>query len=215
MLFRSRQFLDMVEAVETCNGPQDRRPLAAHLEVIDPADIGRFAELGVYADFQALWAWPDSYIQDLTEPVIGEERSQWLYPIGAVVDAGGTFVGGSDWSVTSQNPMLAIEVAVTRQNPWTNGGRVLTEQHVVDVETAIRAYTSAGAEASFAEQETGTIEVGKRGDFIVLTDDPFVVAPSALSDIKVKQTWMDGVRVYAGEAADAKDEVRRAHGAGK
>lgn len=206
-----RQFLDLIEAVEACNGPRDRRPLAAHLEVIDPDDIGRFAELGVYADFQPLWAYPDSYIEDLTEPVIGPERSEWLYPIGAVVDAGGTFVGGSDWSVTSQNPMLAIEVAVTRQDPWANDGRVLTEQHLVDVETAIRAYTSLGAEASFSEEETGTLEVGKRADFVVLTDDPFVVDPHALSDVKVKQTWMDGVRVYAGEAADAKDEPRRAH----
>jgi hypothetical protein len=205
-----RQFLDAIEAAEACNGPRDRRPLAAHLEVVDPEDAARFAELGVYADFQPLWAYPDSYIQDLTWPVIGPERSEWLYPIGAVVDAGGTFVGGSDWSVTSQNPMLAIEVAVTRQDPWSNAGPVLTPQHAVDVETAIRAYTSEGARASFEEDRSGTLEVGKQADFIVLTEDPFVVDPSALSDIKVKQTWLDGRQVYLGEpAADTKDEAER------
>jgi predicted amidohydrolase YtcJ len=217
-----RQFLDAVDALDVCNGPRDRRPLAAHIEVIDPDDIVRFAELGVYADFQPLWAYPDTYIEDLTEPVIGAERSEWLYPIGAVVDAGGTFVGGSDWSVTTQNPMPAIEVAVTRQSPWSDEGRVLTPQHLVDVETAIRAYTSEGAKASFSEDISGTLEVGKRADFIVLSDDPFAVDPHALSDVKVQQTWLDGARVYARNGADAKEEPerpvateRRAHGRGK
>lgn len=212
-----RQLLDAVEAVELENGPRDRRPLAAHLEVIDPADIPRFAELGVYADFQAVWAWPDSYIQELTWPVIGEERSEWLYPIGPVVEAGGTYVGGSDWSVTSQNPFEAIEAAVTRQNPYSDRGPVLTPDSVVSVETAIRAYTSEGARASFSETYSGSLEVGKRADFIVLLSDPMEVAPADLSEVRVTQTWLDGTQVYQRPpAAAAKStRARKHHGEGR
>lgn len=212
-----RQFLDTIEVVETNNGPRDRRPLAAHLEVVDPADIPRFGELGVYADFQALWAYPDSYIQDYTWPVIGEERSEWLYPIGPVVDAGGTFVGGSDWSVTSQNPLLAIEVAVTRQEPAYNRGPVLVAGSAVDVLTAMRAYTSDGARASFDEETTGTIEVGKRADLVVLGRDPFAVDPSELSEIRVRQTYVDGELVYDWSTATERVAApeRRAHTEGR
>lgn len=195
-----RQFFDAVVAVESTNGRRDRRPLAAHIEVIDPADIPRFAELEVLADFQAVWAWPDSYIRNLTQPVIGPERSEWLYPIGPVVEAGGTYVGGSDWSVTSQNPFEAIEAAVTRKNPYRDSDDVLTPDSVVSVRTALRAYTSEGAKASFSEEYTGTIELGKRADFLILNQNPFLVEPEALSQIKVLQTWFEGETVY--ERAD-------------
>ena len=212
-----RQFLDTIALVEADNGNRDRRPLAAHLEVVDPDDIGRFAELGVLADFQAVWAWPDSYIQQLTWPVIGDERSQWLYPIGQIVAAGGTYVGGSDWSVTSQNPFEAIEAAVTRQNPYLNDGPVLTPDALVDVLTAVRAYTSAGASASFSDDISGSIEVGKQADLVVLDDDPLTLNPYDLSQLRVGQTWLDGVRVFALDPSQPEDSarVRRHHGEGR
>ena len=212
-----RQLLDAVAAVEINNGRRDRRPLVAHVEVVDPADVPRFAELGVLADFQAFWAWPDSYIQDLTWPVIGPERSEWLYPIGPVVEAGGTFVGGSDWSVTSQNPLLAIEAAVTRQNPSSNAGPVLTPGSVVSPLIALRAYTSEGAKASFSEEYSGTLEVGKRADFVVLNEDILAVEPGAISEIRVLQTWLEGERVYERSArtADPKLRQRQHHGEGR
>jgi predicted amidohydrolase YtcJ len=192
----TRQFLDVVEAVIAANGVRDRRPQLAHLEVVDPADWPRFAELDVYANFQMLWAHPDPYITDLTWPVIGETRSQWLYPIGGMHDAGVTIVAGSDWSVSSMNPFEAIEVAVTRQDPWTNEGEVLTPDHRIDVETAIRAYTSEGAKATFSEDIVGTIEVGKRADFIIVDRDPFEIPAHELSDVQVESTWLDGERVF-------------------
>lgn len=209
-----RQFLDAVAAVEAANGNRDRRPLAAHIEVVDPDDIGRFAELGVLADFQAVWAWPDSYIQQLTWPVIGDERSEWLYPIGQIVAAGGAYVGGSDWSVTSQNPFEAIEAAVTRQNPYLNDGPVLTPAALVDVLTAVRAYTSAGASASFTDDISGSIEVGKQADLVVLEHDPLTVDPADLSQLRVGQTWLDGVRVFALDPSEPNEVARdrRPHG---
>jgi predicted amidohydrolase YtcJ len=167
-----RQFLDTVEAVIEANGSRDRRPQLAHLEVVDPADWLRFAGLGVHANFQMFWAYPDPYITELTWPAIGEQRSEYLYPIAGLHAAGATIVAGSDWSVSSMNPFEGIEVAVTRQDPSTNAGEVLTPEHRIDVETALRAYTSQGAKATFSEDLLGTLEVGKRADFIVVDRDP-------------------------------------------
>jgi predicted amidohydrolase YtcJ len=192
----TRQFLDTVEAVIMANGGRDRRPQLAHLEVVDPADWSRFAELGAHANFQMRWAYPDPYILELTQPVIGEERSKYLYPIGSLHAAGATIVAGSDWSVSSMNPFEAIEVAVTRQDPLTNAGDVLTPEQRIDIETALRAYTSQGAKATFSEDMVGTLEVGKRADFVVVDSDPFVVPASELSEIKVETTWLDGEQVF-------------------
>jgi predicted amidohydrolase YtcJ len=192
----TRQFLDTLDVVIAANGVRDRRPQLAHLEVVDPEDWPRFAALGAYANFQMQWAYPDPYIQDLTWPVLGEQRSQYLYPIGALHAAGATIVAGSDWSVSTMNPFEAIEVAVTRQDPYTNAGDVLTPEHRIDLETAIRAYTSEGAEATFSEELVGTLEVGKRADFIVVDRDPFAIPASELSDVQVEATWLDGEAVF-------------------
>ena len=192
----TRQMLDAIEHVIEVNGARDRRPLLAHLEVIDPDDIARFKALGAYADFQPLWAFPDNYITELTQPVIGPERSEWLYPIGAVAEAGGTIVAGSDWSVSSMNPFLAMEVAVTRQDPREPDGRVLTPQHRVGVQQILEAYTINGAKAAFVEDELGSIEAGKRADLIVLDRDPFAIDPHELSEVQVLRTLLDGREMY-------------------
>ncbi|TYK91511.1 amidohydrolase, partial [Streptococcus pyogenes] len=111
-----RATLDAYEAARVANGTRDSRHQITHLELIDPADIPRFKALGVLANIQALWAYPDPYIVNLTEPKIGPERSQQLYPFGALKQAGALLVGSSDWSVSSMNPLEAIQIAVTRQD---------------------------------------------------------------------------------------------------
>jgi len=192
----TRQMLDAIERVIEVNGARDRRPLLAHLEVIDPDDIPRFDALGAYANFQPLWASPDSYITELTQPVIGPERSEWLYPIGAVAEAGGMIVAGSDWSVSSMNPFLAMEVAVTRQDPRVPDGPVLTPQHRVGVQQILEAYTIHGARAAFVEDELGSVEAGKRADLIVVDRDPFAIDPHELSEVQVLRTLLDGQEMY-------------------
>ena len=89
----------------------------AHLQLLSSQDIPRFRALGVVANFQPLWAYNDSFIEKLTIPVLGPERSAWLYPIKSFHDQGVVVVGGSDWSVTSINPLPAIQVGVTRTDP--------------------------------------------------------------------------------------------------
>ena len=194
-----RASLDAYEAAQKANGVRDSRHQITHLEVIDPADIPRFKTLGVIANIQALWAYPETYIVDLTEPVLGPERSQWLYPFGALKAAGATIAGASDWSVSSMNPLEAIQIGVTRQDPADPKGRVLTPQHRLDIMDMVRAYTINGAYAAFDEANSGTLTIGKRGDIVVLDRDITTIPPTEISAGKVLVTLIDGKPAYEGE----------------
>ncbi len=190
-----RQFLNVVEAVKP---PPDLPPLAAHLELIDPADIPRFVTLGVRGNAQWLWAYPDPYVTLLTVPIVGE-RAQRLYPFGELARAGATLIGGSDWSVSTPNPWPAIEVAVTRQDPDHPDGAVLAAEQAVDLATAVRSFMGAANAAvppASRLAEVGSLRVGSAADFVVLDRDPTTIPPAELSEVVVRQTWFEGRRVF-------------------
>lgn len=192
-----RMSLDAIEAAQRANGARDARDHIAHLEMIDTLDLPRFKTLGVYANFQALWAYRDSYIKDLTEPILGPERSSRLYPLGDVEAAGGTIVGGSDWGVSSLNPLEAIEVGVTRCDPAATIACIpWLPKERVSLETMIAAYTIVGARLAFDEKITGSITVGKAADLIVLDHDLFAIPPEQISKTHVLLTLLDGKDVY-------------------
>ncbi|MEW9808036.1 amidohydrolase [Mesorhizobium sp. ZMM04-5] len=194
-----RVTLDAYEAAEQANGKRDRRPIITHVQLVNQADIPRFKQLGVLPVVQALWAYPDPYIVDLTQPKIGPERSEWLYPFGALKEAGATIVGSSDWSVSSMNPLEAIQTGVTRQDFEDPEGAVLTPQHRLDVMDMLRAYTVNGAYAAFDEAESGTLTVGKRADVVVLDKDVTKIAPTEIVSATVLATLIDGEPVHEGE----------------
>ncbi len=194
-----RAALDAYEAAEKANGKRNSRHQITHLELVDPADVPRFKELGVIANIQALWAYPDTYIVDLTQPKIGPERSEWLYPFGALKKAGATLAGSSDWSVSSMNPLEAIQTGVTRQDIADPNGAVLTPQHKLDVMDMLRAYTVNGAYAAFDETESGTLTSGKRADVIVLDKDLTKIEPTEIASAKVMLTLIDGEPAHEGE----------------
>ncbi|HSR14171.1 MAG TPA: amidohydrolase [Gemmatimonadales bacterium] len=193
-----RMTLDAMEKAEQGRPRGTRRHQIAHLEVIDSADIGRFAALDVTANFQALWAYPDTYITDLTWPVLGPDRSRWLYPIGSVVRAGGRLALGSDWNVSSYIPMEAIQVAVTRRNPRDTTGTTepLLAEQAIDLETALRGYTIGSAYAVGLDREVGSITVGKAADLVVLGEDLRIVSPTRLARIPVLLTMVAGTPVH-------------------
>jgi predicted amidohydrolase YtcJ len=168
----------------------------AHIQLFDPADVSRFAELGVVASFQPLWFFADSYITDLTEPRIGPERSRWLYPARTIEETGAIVAGGSDWSVSTMNPLPAIEVAVTRRDPNLDDGPSWIPEERVDLETVLRWYTVGGALASDLEAETGSITPGKSADLLVLDTDLLAVPPEQISDARVDLTLFEGRVVY-------------------
>jgi len=146
--------------------------------------------------FQSLWAYPDPAALELDIPMLGEDRTWQMYPIKSVRDLGGRIVGGSDYWVTDLNPLLAIETAVTRQNPWTGEGPVLNEAERVDLATMIEAYTINGAYQMKLDDVQGSIEVGKRADFVVIDRNLFEVPASEISDARVTMTIFDGRTVY-------------------
>ncbi len=130
-------------------------------------------------------------------PMIGRERVEQMYPIGSVHRSGGMIVGGSDWWVSSMNPLDAIEVAITRQDPWTNEGPRLQPEESVALETMIEAYTINGAYLMALEDEQGSIEVGKRADLVVLDRNLFEIPPSEINDARVVLTLFDGDPVFS------------------
>jgi predicted amidohydrolase YtcJ len=191
-----RMALDAFEEAQKSNGRGDLRHHIAHLELISPSDIPRFAKLGVIANFQPLWAYADSYITDLTEPILGPERSRRLYPIGSVVRTGAVIVGGSDWSVTSLNPLEAIQIGVTRYG-LNDAKRVswLPDERA-GLASMIAAYTINGAYLAHREKQTGSIEVGKTADLVVLSDNLFTIPEYSIHKVKVLLTLLDGKEVF-------------------
>ncbi len=191
-----RMALDAFEAAGRANGFRDLRHHVAHLELIDPADIPRFKRLGAAANFQALWAYADTYITDLTLPILGPRRSRWLYPIGSVARTGARIAGGSDWSVSSMNPLLAIQVALTRRGPDEPPGEAWIPEERVDLATMLRAYTVNGAWLSHDETSRGSLEPGKTADLIVLDRNLFAIPASEIGRTRVLLTLLEGREVF-------------------
>ena len=196
-----RMALDAFAAARSANGARDSRHQIAHLEMIDTLDVPRFAQLGVLANFQPLWAFRDSYVRDLTEPVLGPERSSRLYPLGSVARTGALLVAGSDWIVSSMDPFQAMQVAVTRRDPFAGPGAPWLPKELVSLDQMLMAYTINGARANFQERETGSIETGKAADLALLDRDLFAIAPTEIHETRVLLTLLDGVAVYGNPTA--------------
>ncbi len=191
-----RMALDALEAAQQTNGRHEARHHIAHLELIDPQDIPRFKALGVIANFQPLWAYADLYITALTEPALGPERSRWLYPMASVAQTGAMIAAGSDWSVSSMNPLDAMQVAVTRRALDDSTGPAWHPEELVDLPTMIAAYTINGAYVNHQEKETGSLEVGKAADLIVLDRNLFKIPVHEIHRAQVLLTLLEGQEVY-------------------
>jgi predicted amidohydrolase YtcJ len=191
-----RAGLDAVEAARQANGPSDNRHHISHLQMIHVDDIERFSGLETAANFQALWARPDVWIMELNLPVLGEERVQAMYPIASVERAGGRIVGGSDWNVSSANPLDAIETAMRRQDWLADDGPVLNDRERVSLATMIDAYTRNAAWLMHQEDEAGSIEAGKRADLAILDRNLFEIPITEINEARVVLTLLEGEVVY-------------------
>ena len=192
-----RMTLDAFAYARARNGAHDARHTITHLELIDSSDIPRFRALGVVANFQALWANGDEYLTRMTEPTLGPARSRWLYPIASVVRTGAVVSGGSDWSVSSLNPLDAIEVGITHREPDRPDEVAWNPAERVDLPTMLAMYTINSAYANHQEQETGSIEVGKAADLIVLSRNLFEIPVSEIHHVRVLRTLLEGKTVFA------------------
>ncbi len=200
-----RQCLDAVEHAVARNGRRDARHHVAHLQVVHPDDVPRFRELGVVANMQALWAALDAQLVELTLPFLGERRSSWQYPFGDLHRSGAVLAAGSDWSVSSADPLAALHVAVNRTLP-----EAMREDDVVhpaflpeqrlDLGTALTAYTAGSAYVNHLD-DCGVIRPGALADLVVLDRDPFAGPPQEIGATRVLQTFVDGRRVHAADDA--------------
>jgi predicted amidohydrolase YtcJ len=198
-----REALDAVEAARKANGFNDHRHHLAHIQVIHPDDVPRFRELGVAANMQPLWAAYEPQMTELTIPFLGEPRASWQYPFGDLQRAGAVLAGGSDWPVSSANPLWGIHVAVNRlAPPGEEEGEYdtfLPEQRL-DLATALVAYTAGSAYLNHHD-DAGSIAVGKLADLALLDRDPFAGPPEEIGATRVLQTFVEGERVYAANDA--------------
>ncbi len=190
-----RSALDAFAAARRSNGKLDNRDQIAHLELINPADFPRFKQLGVIANFQLLWAEGGDYVDRATIPYLGAQRSRYLYPARSLRDAGAIIAGGSDWGVSSYDPFIAMEHGITRSEH--RGLPAMLPEQGLTLQDMVDAYTINAAFALKQERITGSIEAGKRADFILLDRDIFSMDPFDLHDTRVMATYLDGREVYA------------------
>ena len=162
------------------------------------------------ANFQALWAYADAYMKDLTWPALRQELWASMYPIGSVARSGAVLAFGSDWSVTSLNPLEIVQVAVTRQSPDEEPSEVMQPEERIGLPEALAAATIGAAYAMGLEKETGSIEVGKRADLVVLEANLFEVPARRVGKTRVLLTLLDGQPVYeAGTSRSSRRPQRR------
>jgi predicted amidohydrolase YtcJ len=198
-----REALDAITAARTANGPGRGRHHIAHLQVIHPDDVPRFRDLSVVANCQPLWASNEPQMTELTLPFLGPERSAWQYPFGSLAASGAQLCFGSDWPVSSPNPMWQMHTAVNRttapqypfRGPDTDTPFLPGER--IGLPAAIAAFTIGSAYVNNDERDAGSIEPGKRADLVVLDRNLFTEPAAEIALAQVDLTLVDGAVVHA------------------
>ena len=184
-----------LDALEGARSGADLRHHLAHIQIVHPDDLPRFAALGVVANAQPLWACYEPQMTELTVPFLGPERTAWQYPFGALHRLGTRLAFGSDWPVSSPDPLQELHVAVNRRPPGDPHAETFLPEQRLDLATAVRAFTAGSAYVNHLDDVTGTIAPGLAADLVV-TDRDIFADPSALDDASVRLTLVDGRPVY-------------------
>ena len=208
-----RVALDTFEAARAASPTSVAKFSIAHAQIIHPDDISRIADLDVAIAFTYSWIEPSTeyqmYVTPFIEPTFSEDDLydprgyvyKNTYPAASVLAAGGILVAGSDAPVEERDPrpMLNIEKAVSRQNEAT--GRILNANERVSVRDTLDAYTIKGAQMLGQADITGSLEVGKKADFVILSQDLVALEAQGntdkISDTKILSTWFDGREIYS------------------
>lgn len=194
-----RAALDGIEAARATNTPWPAWHQIAHVQCIDPADIPRFAELGVVANIQPLWARAEPSVTDLAVPMVGPARARWIYAFRSLRDAGALLALSSDWTVSTLNPFEIIETAITRQPPRKEGDHpVFLPEERLTLAECVEGYTVNAATAGWRSHETGSLSFGKWADLIMLDRDIYACPPHDIGDTRVLMTLLAGREVHAG-----------------
>jgi predicted amidohydrolase YtcJ len=189
-----REALDAIEAALAANGQLGNRHHLAHLQVVHPEDVARFAALGATANIQPLWACHEPQMDELAIPLLGPERARWQYPFRSLLASGAELAAGSDWPVTSPDPIHGMHVAVNRFAPGGQAEPLIPAERLTLAE-ALTAYTAGTARVNHSDQ-TGRIAPGMLADLVVLDRDPFDGPPQDIYQARVAATFVDGHPVF-------------------
>ncbi len=190
-----REALDAISAARAVNGRSDNRHHLAHLQLVHPEDIPRFAALGAVANIQPLWAAHEPQMDELTIPFLGATRAAWQYPFGDLLRAGAQVAAGSDWSVSSPDPLAGIHVAVNRVSPGEDA-QPFYPGNAITLAEALTAYTAGSAFANHLDLTTGRLSPGAAADLTVLDANPFARATEQIADTRVTRTYVEGELVF-------------------
>lgn len=188
-----RTQLNNYERVEKENGARDRRFRIEHAQHISPEDLPRFAALNVIPSMQPYHCIDDGR---WAEKIIGHERAKTTYAFRSLINSGVRPAFGSDWSVAPPTPLEGIYAAVTRRTLDDKNPNGWIPEQKITVEEALQCYTINAAFAGFEEKYKGSLEKGKVADFVILEKDLTKIAPETIKDVKVKATYVGGVRVF-------------------
>ena len=196
-----REALDAIEAARNANGASDHRHHLAHIQIVHPDDIGRFRALDAVANAQPLWAAHEGQMDELTIPFLGHPRATWQYPFASLVRSGATLAMGSDWSVSTPDPLEEMHVAVNRMMApgyayRVENREVFIPEERIDLGTAIGGFTMGTAFVNHLDASTGSIEVGKAADLVVLDRDLFAHPQEEIAEASVQLTLVAGRRVF-------------------
>ena len=187
----ARNALDAIEAARRVNGASDNRHHLAHIQLVHPDDIPRFASLDVVANAQPLWARHEAAQAELTIPFLSAERASWQYPFGSLAKAGARLAMGSDWAVSTANVMEQVDTAITRTGDY---GDPFYPEECLSPSQALDAFTSGSAYVNHADSETGAIAPGMLADLVLLDRDP--LGDDRFGDTKVTMTMIGGEVVF-------------------
>lgn len=193
--------LDALAAARDAGDDGRARHHVAHLQVVDPVDIRRMAELGVSANLQMLWACDDEQAVTLSKPALGPDRYAAQYPFASIEAAGVPLAAGSDWPVSTPDPWQAISVAVTRTEPGAGGAGGRGPESFAPAErlslvSALGAYTRGSAELVGMPHGSGRIAIGSPADLAVHDRNPFALPASELHRVRVRTTLLGGAVLY-------------------
>ena len=194
-----RNALDAIEEARSAQPNSTQRHHLAHLQVVHPDDVARFATLRATANIQSLWAQHDAQMDELTIPYLGERRSAWQYPFRSLQAAGAQMCAGSDWPVSSANPFHAMHVAVNRSLPTTAGGggnEPFLPGQAISLTSALAGYTSGSAAVNGRHDKAGSLRVGFDADLAVVDADLAHIASTDIHGVQVRQTWIRGRLVH-------------------
>ncbi|PRA12208.1 amidohydrolase [Arthrobacter sp. MYb211] len=194
-----RMALDAIEGAVKLTGRQHVRPAIAHVQLAKESDLERFAQLGVIAVMQPLWAQLDPLMNVLTVPRLGAERSVNQYRMRTLHDSGAKLAFGSDWPCSSANPLEGISIAISRMTEEQHPVGGWMPEEILDIEAALGAYTAGVAYQAAAdrlEMPWGVLEVGCSADMVWLERDPRLLDAVELRGLPVLGTWLAGEEMY-------------------